>query len=85
MSKPPSNTNAGSSDLRSQGLIKSPCVRNCCLDHKDICLGCFRHISEITGWGTATDERKKQLLELAQERKKNYKLVMPFESSTRVK
>ncbi|WP_156302871.1 DUF1289 domain-containing protein, partial [Methylogaea oryzae] len=25
-----------------------PCVRNCCLDSTDICLGCFRALAEIT-------------------------------------
>ena len=48
-------------------------------------MGCFRHLDEITGWGSSTDEQKKQILILANERKKNYKLVMPFESSTRLK
>lgn len=59
--------------------IESPCVRNCCLDNKDVCLGCFRHISEITGWGSASTERKKQVLSLATERKKHYKHLIPFE------
>jgi len=30
--------------------IPSPCVRNCCLNTEDICLGCFRHINEILAW-----------------------------------
>ena len=60
--------------------IKSPCIRNCCLNRKDICMGCFRHLDEITGWGQATNERKKQILKLASERKKNYKIIIPFES-----
>lgn len=63
--------------------IKSPCIRNCCLNRKDICMGCFRHLDEITGWGQATNERKKQILKLASERKKNYKIVIPFESRLR--
>ncbi|MGB0915594.1 MAG: DUF1289 domain-containing protein, partial [Crocinitomicaceae bacterium] len=29
----------------SQKDIKSPCIRNCCLNQKDICVGCFRHIN----------------------------------------
>ena len=63
--------------------IKSPCIRNCCLNRKDICMGCFRHIDEITGWHSASVEQKKQVLKLADERKKNYKLVIPFESRIR--
>ena len=30
--------------------VESPCVRNCCLDDDDICMGCFRSVDEITGW-----------------------------------
>lgn len=50
--------------------IESPCVRNCCLDNDDVCMGCFRHISEITGWGQAPEERKREILERAAERKR---------------
>ena len=42
--------------------IESPCVRNCCLDENDICLGCFRSISEICGWAAATNEERKEIL-----------------------
>jgi predicted Fe-S protein YdhL (DUF1289 family) len=28
----------------------SPCVRNCCLDAADICLGCGRSLEEILAW-----------------------------------
>jgi predicted Fe-S protein YdhL (DUF1289 family) len=41
----------------------SPCVRNCCLDENDICLGCFRSISEICGWSKATVEERKEIME----------------------
>lgn len=58
--------------------IKSPCVRNCCLDDKDICMGCFRHLDEITGWWQYTDEEKKNVLALARERKGSYKNLMKF-------
>ncbi|WP_258872723.1 DUF1289 domain-containing protein [Thalassotalea euphylliae] len=30
--------------------VISPCVRNCCLNRADYCLGCKRHIDEIVGW-----------------------------------
>ena len=42
--------------------VPSPCVRNCCLDEADICLGCFRTITEITGWQAATESEKKEIL-----------------------
>lgn len=50
--------------------VKSPCVSNCCLDEEDYCLGCYRHIDEITGWHSADDERRLQILKNTQERKK---------------
>lgn len=28
----------------------SPCIRCCCLDQNNLCLGCFRTLDEITGW-----------------------------------
>jgi len=51
--------------------INSPCIRNCCLDTDDICLGCFRHIEEIVIWSkiSTTTEKKQQILNNAQERK----------------
>lgn len=42
--------------------IASPCVRNCCLDQQDMCVGCFRVLDEIVGWGAASTERKEQIL-----------------------
>jgi len=54
--------------------IASPCIRSCCLDEEDICLGCFRHVEEIMEWSTATPERKREILAAAdtrQEEKRN--------------
>ncbi|MCX7033212.1 MAG: DUF1289 domain-containing protein [Arenimonas sp.] len=31
----------------------SPCVRNCCLDDADVCIGCGRHLQEILRWSQA--------------------------------
>lgn len=49
----------------------SPCVRNCCLDPKDICLGCFRSLEEIMQWGQSqtTPEQKIQILANCAKRK----------------
>lgn len=49
-------------------MIESPCVRNCCLDPQDVCLGCGRHLDEITGWQQATDDKKRQILQNARAR-----------------
>jgi len=49
--------------------VASPCVRNCCLDEQEICLGCLRSIDEICQWGKATDERKREILVAVEERR----------------
>jgi hypothetical protein len=41
--------------------IASPCVRNCCLDKWDICIGCGRTLEEIVLWGDV-DENQRQLI-----------------------
>jgi uncharacterized protein len=43
--------------------VASPCVRNCCLDADDICLGCFRSLSEIMRWSESSEEEKNAILE----------------------
>lgn len=44
----------------------SPCVRDCCLDEADVCLGCGRHIDEILRWRQSTPtERERILLDAA--------------------
>jgi len=47
----------------------SPCIRNCCLNEDDICLGCFRHIDEITGWHSMNKQQQQAVLELCQQRR----------------
>jgi predicted Fe-S protein YdhL (DUF1289 family) len=52
-------------------LTDSPCVRNCCLNEDDLCLGCFRYIDEIVAWRSYSNEEKKQVTELCQQRRDN--------------
>lgn len=52
--------------------VESPCVRNCCLDEQDICAGCFRHIDEIVGWRSMSEGKQQQIVELCQQRAKNF-------------
>ncbi|NQZ27209.1 MAG: DUF1289 domain-containing protein [Colwellia sp.] len=52
-------------------LTNSPCVRNCCLDGDDICLGCFRHIDEIVAWRSYSEQDKLQVATLCQQRREN--------------
>ncbi len=51
--------------------LKSPCIRQCCLDEKDICLGCGRSLDEIIAWHTATAEQKAQILLACENRRKD--------------
>ena len=45
--------------------VPSPCIRNCCLDERDVCMGCGRSLDEIRDWGAADDARRTRILELA--------------------
>jgi predicted Fe-S protein YdhL (DUF1289 family) len=47
----------------SPGGVQSPCVRNCCLDEDDVCLGCGRSLQEILRWNEAGDEERRTVLE----------------------
>jgi len=59
-----------SKSLRNRGEeIPSPCIRNCCLDNTEICLGCYRSLAEILKWNTATDPEKKEILTQCHNRK----------------
>lgn len=48
--------------------VSSPCVRNCCLDDNDICLGCGRTVEEIISWGDAVDDEKLDILQVSKKR-----------------
>ncbi|MCW8933545.1 MAG: DUF1289 domain-containing protein [Gammaproteobacteria bacterium] len=48
--------------------VESPCVRNCCLDKKDVCIGCGRTLNEIKGWQAATKSEKIDILEKSAKR-----------------
>ncbi len=49
--------------------VSSPCIRACCLDDDDVCLGCFRSLDEITAWGTMSDDERLRCLARCQQRK----------------
>jgi predicted Fe-S protein YdhL (DUF1289 family) len=50
-------------------IVESPCVRNCCLDGNDICMGCFRSLAEITQWTLVDKKMRKEFLSNVAERK----------------
>lgn len=56
------STELNNEESLKESLIQSPCIRNCCLNDSDICVGCFRHIDEILQWGSASEQRKKEIL-----------------------
>ncbi|UXD87390.1 DUF1289 domain-containing protein [Thalassolituus hydrocarboniclasticus] len=47
----------------------SPCTRNCCLNDQDICMGCYRSLSEILIWQASSAEEKQKILRNCAERK----------------
>lgn len=49
--------------------VKSPCVRTCCLDDQDICLGCGRTLDEIRRWSEMTETEKQDTLRLSEQRR----------------
>ncbi|MCL1042420.1 DUF1289 domain-containing protein [Shewanella marisflavi] len=49
--------------------MQSPCVARCGLNDEDICMGCFRHIDEIVGWGQADESRQAQIWDNIERRK----------------
>jgi predicted Fe-S protein YdhL (DUF1289 family) len=51
---------------------QSPCVRNCCLDDGDMCLGCFRSLEEIKQWGVADHNERLLILQNAEQRREAY-------------
>jgi predicted Fe-S protein YdhL (DUF1289 family) len=53
-------------------LAQSPCIRNCCLDDDDTCLGCFRSMEEIKEWSLVDDLRREAILSNAKQRKEAY-------------
>jgi len=51
--------------IMTEAPLASPCVRNCCLDDQDICLGCQRSVEEIIAWGPASNAERRAILERA--------------------
>ena len=51
-----------------QDPLASPCVRNCCLDEGNVCMGCGRTLAEIVAWGTASDADKAAILARSRDR-----------------
>jgi predicted Fe-S protein YdhL (DUF1289 family) len=52
--------------------IPSPCIRNCCLNEEDVCLGCFRSLTEVVGWADADSPTRQTILDNTHIRRKAY-------------
>ncbi len=52
-----------------EDINQSPCVRKCCLNEDDVCIGCFRTLEEIIHWSEAGDDEHRAILKNARERK----------------
>jgi predicted Fe-S protein YdhL (DUF1289 family) len=54
--------------MTAEDALRSPCIGQCCLDDADICVGCKRHIEEITGWHSANSDARRIILKRCIER-----------------
>ena len=52
---------------KSISKIVSPCIKVCTLEN-DFCIGCGRTQKEIAEWFTASEKRKREILERLQDR-----------------
>ena len=50
-------------------MIESPCINKCQLNPNNICIGCYRTISEITGWTTKSINEQKEIVARSLKRK----------------
>jgi len=48
--------------------VTSPCVRDCCLDEAEVCMGCGRQLQEILRWHKASDDEREAILAVAKTR-----------------
>ena len=58
--------------LSNEELVPSPCIRHCCLDERDVCLGCFRSLAEIIAWADANNADRRMMLENSLRRQEKY-------------
>lgn len=50
-------------------MVESPCVASCRLNADKLCVGCFRHITEIVDWNKRTDSENYAILQQVAKRK----------------
>lgn len=54
----------------------SPCIRQCCLNEQDVCVGCGRSMSEIIQWSKLKTTEKQKVVELAQVRRDKMRFIL---------
>ncbi|MCK6264541.1 DUF1289 domain-containing protein [Vibrio sp. ZSDE26] len=52
-----------------QGRIESPCIRHCCLNDDDVCMGCYRTLEEILAWNSLSMTQKFKIINECNKRK----------------
>jgi predicted Fe-S protein YdhL (DUF1289 family) len=52
-----------------QARRQSPCVRNCCLDDAQVCMGCGRELQEILRWREVSTAEREAILQRARARR----------------
>lgn len=67
MSKPTASVQIRANPSPQQ--VANPCVRNCCLDDGDVCLGCFRTLDEILAWRSFSNKQREEVLMVAEKRR----------------
>lgn len=53
----------------SEEKTASPCIRICCLDLQEVCVGCYRTLREIREWHEADEDRKREILANCEKRR----------------
>ena len=51
--------------------VPSPCIRHCCLNENDLCVGCWRSLDEIIRWSNAKIEEREEILKRVKVRGEN--------------
>ncbi|MGB9429825.1 MAG: DUF1289 domain-containing protein [Gammaproteobacteria bacterium] len=57
--------------------VVSPCVRVCCLDDDNVCIGCGRTLDEIRRWSDMPERDKHETVRQAAERRAARRLRYP--------
>ncbi|HEY6529341.1 MAG TPA: DUF1289 domain-containing protein [Cellvibrionaceae bacterium] len=61
--------------ITDNSIVASPCVRHCCLDSDDLCVGCGRYLTEIIGWTQFSPEQKKGVVNRARQRVEKLRIL----------